>query len=74
MRHLTPEELGELKRLRGAYIIASTLAAEIMATKGTDNREALDEILVQDRKAGEAIKRIEAIYRGDEKSVTSALK
>ena len=72
MLHLTPDEQTELKRLRGAYIIASTRAAEVMTTKGTDNREALEEILEQDRKAGEAIKRIEAIYRGEGKSSTFA--
>jgi hypothetical protein len=64
------DKRAELKQLRGAYIIASTRAAEIMTTRGTDDREALEEILRQDRKASEAIKRIEAIYRDDETSTT----
>jgi hypothetical protein len=59
---LTLEEQAELKHLRGAYIIASTVAAKIMTTKGTDDREALEEILKQARKAGAAIRRIEEIY------------
>ena len=62
------DKQAELKHLRGAYIIASTRAAEIMTTRGTDDRDALEEILKQDRKAGEAIKRIEAIYSGEGES------
>jgi hypothetical protein len=64
------DKQAELKHLRGVYIIASMRAAEIMTTRGTDDREALAEILKQDRKAGEAIRQIEAIYGGGGKSTT----
>jgi hypothetical protein len=67
---ISPSEREELKRLWAEFDQATRCVLEIMRTEGTDNRVALDKVLVEDAKAGAALKRIEAIHRREGHNVT----
>ncbi len=64
---ITPEESKELERLWREYWTATERVLEIMRTEGTDGATVL-KIVIEDSKAGAAIKRIQEIYRGEGKS------
>lgn len=58
---ITPQEVGEAKRLWAEYFEASSLAMEIGRTEG-GNEQTLARIFGADKRAGRAITRIKEIY------------
>jgi hypothetical protein len=66
---ITPEESKELQLLWQKWRDATMLAMHIMGTEGTDGA-ALPKILAEDKKAGDAINRIQEIHRGEGKSTS----
>jgi hypothetical protein len=67
---VSPEERKQIKHWEQVYLTAAARTMEIMRSKGTDDREFRQEIFSEVKKAGEALERIEAIYRGDGKSTS----